>query len=130
MDRFDLLLEVHRESVDTLLWSWEPELSTEKIKEKVAQAWEVQHRRYTNEVFNRNSQLTPQAIKKYIKLNNQAEEFLKHASKQLILSPRVIHMILKVARTLADFEWFEWDLELSFIAEVLQYRSKEMFVEI
>ncbi len=130
LDRFDLLLEVHRESVDTLLWSWEPELSTEKIKEKVAQAWEVQHRRYSNEVFNRNSQLTPQAIKKYIKLNNQAEEFLKQASKQLILSPRVIHRILKVARTLADFEWFEWDLELSFIAEVLQYRSKEMFVEI
>lgn len=79
-------------------------MSTEKIKEKVAQAWEVQHRRYSNEVFNRNSQLTPQAIKKYIKLNNQAEEFLKQASKQLILSPRVIHRILKVARTLADFE--------------------------
>ncbi len=129
LDRFDLLLEVHRESVDTLLGEWNEDLSTEKVKEKITQAWEVQHKRYLNESFKRNSQLTPQAIKKYIKLTPKAEEFLKQASKQLVLSPRVIHRLLKVARTLADFEGLDGNLEVSFIAEVLQYRSKEMFVE-
>ena len=129
LDRFDLLLEVHRESVDTLLGWGDEDLSTETIKQKVAQAWEMQRIRYADEAFNRNSQLTPQAIKKYIKLTPDAENFLKQAAQKLVLSPRVIHRLLRVARTLADFEGKEWEIQLSFIAEVLQYRSKEMFVE-
>jgi magnesium chelatase family protein len=52
---------------------------------------------------------------------------LKQAIKQLDLSPRVMHRIIKLARTIADIESSS-TIEVAHLAEALQYRAKSMFV--
>jgi len=127
LDRFDFVLEVWREDVDKLLDHTVEEETSEQIRQKVAKAWEIQQKRFENETFKRNSQMGPNAIKKYIRLEPEAEDFLKQVAKSLVLSPRVVHRILKTAQTLADLQW-EATIKLPHIAEVVQYRSKEMFI--
>jgi magnesium chelatase family protein len=67
-------------------------------------------------------------IDQYIILSEDVKKFLTIASEKLVLSPRVIHRIIKLARTIADMEWNE-NLEVKHLAEAMQYRSKTMFVE-
>ena len=125
LDRFDIILEVPREKVDKILEKTKGE-SSETIREKVIKAWQMQQKRFKNENINTNSQMTAKHIDKYIQMQPEAENFLKMAVKSLNLSPRVIHRIIKLARTIADFDWVEkiWQQH---IAEALQYRNKNFF---
>jgi magnesium chelatase family protein len=43
-------------------------------------------------------------IDKYIPLLDEIKEFLTNAAEKLVLSPRVVHRIIKLARTIADME--------------------------
>jgi predicted ATPase with chaperone activity len=43
------------------------------------------------------------------------------------LSPRLVHRIIKLWRTIADMEW-DSDLQVKYLAEAMQYRSRNMFV--
>jgi magnesium chelatase family protein len=67
-------------------------------------------------------------IDKYIILSDDVKKFLTNASEKLVLSPRVVHRIIKLGRTIADMEWHD-GLEVKHLAEAMQYRSKAMFVE-
>ena len=127
LDRFDLILEIPREKIDKILDKTKGETSA-SIREKVQKAWEVQQKRFKDDIISTNSQMTVKHIDKYIQLSPEAESFLKTAVKSLWLSPRVIHRILKLARTIADFTAINeiWQIH---IAEALQYRNKTMFIE-
>jgi magnesium chelatase family protein len=125
LDRFDMILEVPREKIDKILEKSKSE-SSSSIREKVKVAWEIQQKRFENEPISTNSEMTARHIEKYIILTPEAESFLKMAVKTLWLSPRVIHRILKVSRTIADFEK-SVKVEQNHIAEALQYRSKSYF---
>jgi magnesium chelatase family protein len=48
--------------------------------------------------------MTSKEIDKFIVMEDTAEQFLKNTAKKLDLSPRVIHRIMKIARTIADYE--------------------------
>ncbi len=61
-------------------------------------------------------------------MEEKAEHLLKQAAQRFHLSGRVIHRILKLARTIADIEQAE-NVEVSHIAEALQFRNRTMFVE-
>jgi magnesium chelatase family protein len=61
-------------------------------------------------------------------LDKQSKEFLSEASRKLILSPRVVHRTIKLARTIADISGEE-NVSVQHLAEAMQYRSKSMFVE-
>gem|GEM_PF-1861717 len=67
-------------------------------------------------------------IQKYCKLTTEAESFLKIAANNLNLSSRSVHRIIKFSRTVADLNKHN-KIEKSDIAESLQYRSKNMFIE-
>jgi len=125
LDRFDMILEIPREKIDKILdkTKWE---SSKKIREKVIKAWEIQQKRFNQETITTNSQMTSRHIDKYVYMQPEAENFLKMAVKNLWLSPRVIHRIIKLARTIADFDWIDkiWQQH---IAEALQYRNKSFF---
>jgi predicted ATPase with chaperone activity len=43
------------------------------------------------------------------------------------LSPRLVHRIIKLWRTIADMEW-DAELKVKYLAEAMQYRSRTMFV--
>ena len=127
LDRFDMILEIPRENIDTILNKDSTESSSE-IREKIQQSWAMQQKRYHDTPYVTNAQLWAKAIQQFIQLPVDGEEFLKKAVKSLNLSPRVIHRTIKLARTIADIEWID-QVSKTHLAEAMQYRARTMFVE-
>ena len=75
-----------------------------------------------------NAHMSSKHISEYIVLDEPSKEFIKQASGSLKLSPRVVHRTLKLARTIADMEDTD-DVQVKHIAEALQYRNKNMFID-
>jgi len=127
MDRIDMILEIPRENIDKLLDNIKSE-SSESIQAKVIKAWEIQQKRFADTDISCNSDMWSRDIEKYISLSQEIKEFLSEAAEKLTLSPRVVHRIIKLARTIADMDGNE-NLEVKYLAEAMQYRSKSMFVD-
>ena len=124
LDRFDIILEVHRESIDVILSSSE---ESDTYQSQVLDARSIQKNRYKDTPYITNTQLWSKAIKKHIHLESDAEDFLKKVVKKMHFSPRVAHKAIKVARTIADLQKKK-TVERSHVAEALQFRQKNMFV--
>ena len=69
-----------------------------------------------------NSELTPNLVKQFCKIDNKSKELLRRAFEQLGLSGRAYVRILKVARSIADLEGEE-NIKQFHIAEAIQYRK-------
>ncbi len=125
LDRIDIHLEVprvdHQKLVDNR--SAEPSL---QILSRVKAAREVQRARLRGSKAVTNSEMSLSDIKEYCRLNTEGNNLLLAASKQLGLSARGYHRILKLGRTIADLEGSE-NIKPSHIAEALQYRPKQRF---
>ena len=121
LDRIDIQIEVSPVKYQKL--SNEATIETSKeIKERVNQARKIQVQRYENENIYSNSELSPQLIEKYCKLNENSKKILQTAFERLGLSARAYGRILKVARTIADLDGKENILE-EHVSEAIQYRS-------
>lgn len=127
LDRFDLVLEVPRENIDTVLDRKDQE-SSESVREQVIAAWEIQKKRYQDTPYVTNAQVSAKGLQKFVAMESSAEEFLKDVVKRLVLSPRVAHRAIKLARTIADLQWAK-TIQRTHIAEALQYREKTLFVD-
>lgn len=123
MDRIDLQIEVPRVKYEALSGSDIPESSL-SIKERISKARGIQIERYKLSGIQVNAQLKPRDIKRFCHLNGDAQQLLKNAFRSLGLSARGYDRILKVARTIADLEGSN-DIELTHLAEAIQYRSLE-----
>jgi magnesium chelatase family protein len=64
-------------------------------------------------------------IRKFCKLDETGENLIRAAMRQLNLSARAYHRVLKLARTIADLAGSE-AIETGHLAEALQYRPKIM----
>ena len=128
LDRIDMILEIPRENIDKLLDRETSHENSEQIRAKVIQAHNIQQKRFIDTNITNNSQISSKDIDKYIYMESRAEEFLKNWARKLILSPRVVHRIMKLARSIADMDWSEHIL-LNHIAEAFQYRNKNMFID-
>lgn len=85
--------------------SSKPTASTEELRKKVEKAREFQKVRFANENgIYCNAQMTTEMIKKYCELDNQSLSFLKENCEKNGYSARVIHKLLRLARTSADLE--------------------------
>jgi len=126
LDRFDMVLEVPRENIDTILEKEKP-MSSQEIRQKSKCARDRQINRYRDISVTSNAQLSAKELQLYIQLSPEVEEFLKRAVKQLHLSPRVMHRMMKLSRTIADLADVD-DITSAHMAEALQYRAKNMFV--
>jgi magnesium chelatase family protein len=69
-----------------------------------------------------NALMKPRHIKKYCQLDDTGEHLLAGAVRQLGLSARAYHRILKVARTIADLDHQE-HIAPHHLLEAIQYRS-------
>lgn len=127
LDRFDIMIEVPRIDIDKLLDKKEWE-NTSTLRDKVIQAWKIQEKRFEKDNISSNSQMNSKQIQIYCKLTTEAENFLKMAANKLSLSARSVHRIIKFSRTVADLNKHK-EIEKTDIAESLQYRSKNMFIE-
>ncbi len=122
LDRIDLHIEVPRVDIEKLVQTSEEESSFE-IQKRVQSARNKQLKRFENHKISSNSEMSSSLVKKFCKLDSEAELLLKNAVIQMNLSGRSYFRLLKLARTIADLENVE-EILTAHIAESLQYRPK------
>lgn len=122
LDRIDIHLNVPRLESEEVFK--ERKIEIKKIKDKILEIKEKIEKRYQNENFKYNSEIPYYKLNDYIKLSAKEENFLRTIIDKYHLSLRAIHKILKLARTIADFERKE-NVDLESIAEAVQYRVRE-----
>ena len=107
MERIDIQKNVRR--VDYFELSKEQgSLSSDTLREKVEKARAIQQERFANDLqVNCNAQMTTSMIQKYCKLDGESTAILKEASEKHGYSARVIHKLLRLARTAADLRGAE-----------------------
>ena len=121
MDRIDLHVEVPSISLDELR-SPSAE-SSESVRERVRKARQRQGGRIpSNGSPPVNAALEGKQIELHCSPDEEGRLLLERAYEKLGLSPRCVHRIMKVARTLADLE-HEEGVRAPHIAEAVQYRA-------
>ena len=121
LDRIDIQIEVTPVKYNNLQSNEKVESSIE-IKKRVNDARNIQIERYRKLKIFSNSELTPNMILKFCRLNEESKKILQKAFERLGLSARAYTRILKVARTIADLDKSEI-IESKHIVEAIQYRS-------
>jgi len=122
LDRIDIHIEVPAVKYKELSAKDKSE-SSERIRERVIQAREIQISRFygISYIFN-NGDMGSKEVRQYCKLDSAGEELLKMAMTKLGLSARAYDRILKVSRTIADLDHAE-NILPQHISEAIQYRS-------
>ena len=83
----------------------------------------IQRRRFAATELGCNAGMTPGEVREYCPVEESAQGLLKAAMKQLYLSARAFHRILKLARTIADLGGDEI-IKAHHLAEAIQYRPR------
>ena len=122
IDRVDIFVEVphieYEKLADTRLGE-----KSEKVRARVEAARELQRQRFTGKKTKCNSEMSPADVRDYCQLGDSAQSLLKTAMKQLYLSARAFHRILKLSRTIADLEGSQ-SIKANHLAEAVQYRPR------
>jgi len=121
LDRIDLHIEM-TEVPYAELASKEAGEPSSVIRERVEHVRLIQRERFKEEGILYNSQMSSKQIKKYCKLDSDAERLMELSFSRLNLSARAYTRLIKVARTIADMAG-RADISAECIAEALQYRS-------
>ena len=124
LDRIDIQIDVPRLTANELMNSNAVEEPSEKIRERVIAARQIQAKRYKNESILTNAELSAKLVKKYCKLDKASEEILRVAVVKYQLSGRRYDRILKLARTIADLDNSEAIVQ-KHLMEAFQYRMFE-----
>ena len=122
MDRIDIQKEVH--PVDFFAIADEKTCcSSAELRLKVKNARKIQQERYAQEKgINCNAQMTTELIQRYCILDVDSLGLLRETSEKYGYSARVIHKLLRLARTSADLEGEE-QVRLRDIEKVLTCRE-------
>lgn len=129
LDRIDIILEIPRENIDTILEKDDQTPTSAQIADKVMTARERQISRYQwHDHIYTNADMTAADMDTYTTLGSEEKEFLSSAASHLHLSGRVVHRIIKLAQTIADLESSD-TITRSHLAEAMQYRAKHLFLE-
>lgn len=121
LDRIDICVETPQIKFEELNGTKKEECS-DAIRARVIEVHAIQKKRYQNEDFQFNSQIPAARIAEYCALSKDQEKYMKKIYKQLNLTARSYHKILKVARTLADMDASENILD-AHLNEAVCYRN-------
>ncbi len=122
LDRVDIYIHVPRVEYDKLTGTDNPEPS-QAIRKRVEQARDRQAQRFAGTKMRTNSDMGPADVRRYCHLDAEGQQLMKAAMRQLHLSARAYHRVLKLARTIADLDSSP-DISAAHLAEALQYRPR------
>jgi len=124
IDRVDIFVEVPHIDYEKLSDDRLGEKS-EKVQKRIEAARSIQRQRFDGTVLACNAEMTPTEVREFCQVEESAQSLLKTAMKQLYLSARAFHRILKIGRTLADLEDSDI-IKAHHIAEAIQYRPRSL----
>ena len=122
LDRMDIFVQVPRVEYEKLTEDRLGEPS-EKARGRVAAARKIQTERFQGKRILLNGEMGPAEVREFCPLEAGARDLLRAAMKQLGLSARAFHRVLKLARTIADLAGAQ-TIASSHLAEALQYRPR------
>jgi len=123
LDRIDIHVEVTPVSFSELSSTSRGVEQSEKIRERVILARQIQNDRFKgeNQVYS-NAQMSGRQVKEVCEISLAGQNLLKTAMERLGLSARAYDRILKVSRTIADLSASN-EIRIEHLAEAIQYRS-------
>jgi len=124
LDRIDIFVDVPHIDYEKLTEE-KPSESSDKVRARVKAAYEIQIGRFRGTKLRCNADMTPKEVKEFCTVEPEAQSLLRTAMKQLHLTGRAFHRILKLSRTIADLEHTDI-IKTHHMAEAIQYRHKEM----
>ena len=124
LDRVDIFIEVPHIDYEKLADSRLGEKS-EAVQKRVVAARAVQQERLSGTKLNCNAEFSASEVREYCQVEDAAQSLLKAAMKQLYLSARAFHRVLKLARTISDLDCSDI-IKTHHVAEAIQYRPKTM----
>lgn len=95
--------------------------SAATVAKRVVAAREIQKKRFENESFKVNDQMTAKDLERYAKLDEDCKDLMEKLINRLGLSARSYSRILKVARTIADLDGSD-NIRTQHLAEAACYR--------
>lgn len=122
LDRVDIHVHVPRVEYDKLTGADSPEPSS-AIRSRVERARRRQMDRFAGTKLRTNSDMGPADVRHYCFLDVEGQQLVRAAMRQLHLSARAYHRVLKLARTIADLDDSP-QIRVTHLAEALQYRPK------
>ena len=122
IDRVDIFIEVPHIDYEKLADDRLGEPST-TVQSRVNAARSLQLERFRGTRLTGNADMTPSEIRGFCQVEEAAQGLLKAAMKQLYLSARAFHRVLKLARTIADLE-DSAIIKANHVAEAIQYRPR------
>ena len=123
LDRVDITVETSMIRYEELKGDYH-NVSSEEMKKYIEKVRDIQLNRYKDYDFSYNSEIPPNLINKFCTLSENDDIFLSNLYEAKKMSVRGLHKILKVARTVADFNEHE-NIEHDDICEAISYRSLE-----
>lgn len=125
LDRLDIFIEVPRLEYEKLSDEGFGESSAD-IQARVEVARAIQRERFSGTKLSCNADMTPVEVRQFCRLAKEGQSLLQAAVKQLSLSARGFHRVLKLARTIADLAG-EGNIGPAHLAEALQYRPRDLY---
>ena len=124
IDRVDIFVEVPHIDYEKLTDDRLGEKS-DKVRARVEAARSLQRQRFKGTKLTCNAEMMPTGVREFCQTEESAQSLLKAAMKQLYLSARAFHRILKLGRTIADLENADI-IKAHHVAEAIQYRPRSM----
>jgi magnesium chelatase family protein len=122
LDRVDIFIEVPHIDYEKLADNRLGEKS-EAVQIRVVAARTIQTIRLTGTRLTSNAEFTASEVRQFCQVEEAAQSLLKAAMKQLYLSARAFHRVLKLARTIADLDNSDI-IRTHHVAEAIQYRPR------
>ena len=122
MDRIDIQIHVPRVDYEKLTDKRDGETSAD-IRARVEAARQRQLKRFAGSDILTNADMRPAEVTEFCVMEDSAETLMRSAMRQMQLTARAYHRVLKLSRTIADLAG-EDVIQVPHLAEALNYRMK------